>query len=184
MPRKSIPRKPMFWWIVAVLFISLALGGWWLHGVKRPPATTGSAVRPPSQGNVPGRLTSEYVLEVISLGVTLDKYRQGALWEALKQGHPQASIREQNPEKYPWSADEKDGVAGNRHGHTLENGAKFTPMYWGVPVFNAEPPISHSQQVNYFRKRTCTSIRSCRGCGRYRFRAFPRFGVLPPSKYA
>ncbi|WP_157272113.1 hypothetical protein [Azohydromonas aeria] len=39
----------------------------------------------------------EYVLEIIGLGVTLDKYRQGKLWEALRQGSPCASISEQDP---------------------------------------------------------------------------------------
>ena len=41
----------------------------------------------------------EYVLEVIGLGVTLDKYRQGKLWEALQKGNPHASIREQDIRK-------------------------------------------------------------------------------------
>ncbi len=42
----------------------------------------------------------EYVLEVIGLGVSLDKHRQGKLWDALQKGHPFGTIREQDPEKY------------------------------------------------------------------------------------
>ena len=54
----------------------------------------------------------DYVLEIIGLGVTLDKYRQGKLWEALQKGHAYASIREQDKEKYPWSGMEKAGISG------------------------------------------------------------------------
>ncbi len=82
----------------------------------------------------------EYVLEVIGLGVTLDQYRQGALWEVLKQGSPYASIREQDPKKYPWSADDKDGQQGLRSSHSLENGAGPSLKYWGVPTFAAMSP--------------------------------------------
>jgi len=83
----------------------------------------------------------EYVLEIIGLGVTLDKYRQGKLWEVLQHGNPNGSIREQDPRKYPWPAQDKKGIGGGRGGDSLENGAQDTPMYYGVPAFNAEPPI-------------------------------------------
>jgi hypothetical protein len=82
----------------------------------------------------------EYVLEVIGLGITLDKYRQGKLWDALQQGHPYSSIREQDPKKYPWPAQDKDGEAGGREGSSLENGASKLPLYWGIPVLTGEPP--------------------------------------------
>ena len=77
---------------------------------------------------------------MIGLGVTLDKYRQGKLWEALQAGNHAATIREQDPKKYDWTARDKSGTGGGRGGDSLENGAQFTPMYYGVPVFNAESP--------------------------------------------
>ncbi|HEY0060501.1 MAG TPA: DUF2875 family protein [Telluria sp.] len=83
----------------------------------------------------------DYVLEVIGLGVTLDKYRQGALWSALQKGNPFVTVREQDKDKYAWSEAEKSGISGGRGGDSLENGAQYTPMYYGVPVFNAEPPV-------------------------------------------
>ncbi|WP_176461076.1 DUF2875 family protein [Janthinobacterium sp. PC23-8] len=101
------------------------------------------AVKPITQtAPVSEQSRREYVLEVIGLGVTLDKYRQGKLWEALQKGHAYSSIREQNKEKYPWNSLEKAGISGGRAGDTLENGALNTPMYFAVPVFNAEGPIA------------------------------------------
>ncbi|NYE64069.1 hypothetical protein FHW58_005304 [Duganella sp. 1224] len=83
--------------------------------------------------------SKEYVLEVIGLGVTLDKYRQGALWEALAHGKPYLSIRDPNPKHYPWTADDKMGQSDGREGDSLENAILDLPRYWGIPAFNAEP---------------------------------------------
>jgi hypothetical protein len=126
----------------AIAVVSLALLA---ATAEKPPNAGGQAhqaehVETPAA--VSGQARRDYVLEIIGLGVTLDKYRQGKLWEALQQGSPYASIREQDKEKYPWSAQDKSGISGGRGGDSLENGARYTPMYWGVPVLNAEPPIA------------------------------------------
>lgn len=83
-----------------------------------------------------------YVLEILGLGATLDKYRQGELWKALQNGDQFSSVRESDPRKYKWSAMDKGGTAGGRQCSTLENGARHTVSYWAAPVFNAEPPLS------------------------------------------
>ena len=83
----------------------------------------------------------EYVLEVLGLGVTLDRYRQGKLWNALQHGSPNETVRERDPTKYSWSAFDKDGDTGSRASDALENGAKSSPMFWGVPSMYAGTPI-------------------------------------------
>ncbi|MDO8050060.1 DUF2875 family protein [Janthinobacterium sp. SUN211] len=88
----------------------------------------------------------EYVLEVIGLGVTFDRYRQAKLWDALQEGSAFTSIREQDKSKYAWSALDKNGVSGGRAYDAMENGINFTPLYWGVPSFYAGPPIRDSKQ--------------------------------------
>jgi hypothetical protein len=90
----------------------------------------------------------EYVLEVIGLGVTLDKYRQGKLWEVLKNGGAYTTIRETDPKKYPWGDVEKLQMMGGRGGDALENAANFTVLEWGVPVFNAEPPSHNARRAD------------------------------------
>ena len=82
----------------------------------------------------------EYVLEVLGLGVTYEKYRQGKLWDILQRGSPHANIRETDPRKYPWMGLDKIGQSGGRACDALENGAKSSPMYWGVPSFYASGP--------------------------------------------
>ncbi|MYN19961.1 DUF2875 domain-containing protein [Rugamonas sp. FT107W] len=88
------------------------------------------------QSNQPG--SKEYVLEVIGLGVTLDKFRQGALWVALQDGNAYTTIRDLEPRHYPWTGDDKAIASRVHEGASLENGVLDTPTYWGVPVFNAE----------------------------------------------
>ena len=96
----------------------------------------------------------EYVLEVIGLGVTVEKYRQGKLWDVLQTGTAFSSIRETDPKKYAWSHSDKIGVAGGRACDALENGADPSPMYWGVPTLyagsridNPEYPLSEINPV-------------------------------------
>lgn len=82
----------------------------------------------------------EYVLEVIGVGVTLDRYRQGALWTALVEGSPYVSIRDTDPQHYPWDSMDKMNQSGSRESASLDNAILDTPRYWGIPAFNAAPP--------------------------------------------
>jgi hypothetical protein len=130
----------ILWWVLgpAVLVVTL-FGAHWVKASKSERPAQRSEALQSQRASASEQQKREYVLEVIGLGVTLDKYRQGRLWEALQAGSPHATIREQDPKKYPWSAQDKNGLGGGRGGDTLENGASFTPMYFAVPVFNAEP---------------------------------------------
>lgn len=85
----------------------------------------------------------EYVLEVLSVGITVEQYRQGKLWHALQQGGPHSSIRESDPKKYPWTDLDKLGQIGGRACDALENGADHSPMFWGVPSMYAGGPIEN-----------------------------------------
>ncbi len=85
----------------------------------------------------------EYVLEVLGLGVTYEKYRQGKLWDALQQGNAHTSIRERDPKKYEWADTDKIGVSGGRALDALENGVESSPMFWGVPSMYAGPPFEN-----------------------------------------
>ncbi|UVW27210.1 DUF2875 family protein [Massilia sp. H6] len=129
------------WWVAGpVIVVSALFGALSVYASK----TAQKAVQVESKAAQVKSLSEqqkrEYVLEVIGLGVTVDKYRQGRLLEALQAGNPHTTIREQDPQKYAWSAEEKAGIAGGRNESSLINGAKFTPMYFGVPIFNAEAP--------------------------------------------
>ena len=143
----EIPMQKLFLWFgVPALAVGLAFGGQWLalaHEAEVRQEQFKEQVARARKVQAEARTEQgrrEYVLEIIGLGVTLDKYRQGKLWDALQAGAPQKSIREQDPKKYPWTSLNKAQTSGSRGGDALENGALHSPDCWGVPVFNAEPP--------------------------------------------
>ena len=138
--------KQLMWFVAvpALAVLGLVGGNWQAAAAQSRPSSGQGTVatgQQESAASTADLARREYVLEIISVGVTLDKYRQGKLWEALSNGHPVTSIREQDPKKYPWSANEKEGMEGGRGGDTLENGAKFTPTYWGIPSFYADSAV-------------------------------------------
>jgi len=94
-----------------------------------------------------------YVLEILGLGVTFDKFRQNHLWKALQAGDQFTSIREEDPRKYPWQAQDKSSVAGGRGSSTLQNGARQLVSYWPTPAFNAEPPLAGKYADSNLRPR-------------------------------
>jgi len=133
-------KNRVLWWVLGpAILVGILFSTHWVKAPKNEKPTQGSKSLQNQVASLSEQQKREYVLEIIGLGITLDKYRQGKLWEALQTGRPHTTVREQDPQKYPWSARDKDGLSGERAGDTLENGASFTPMYFAVPVFNAEP---------------------------------------------
>lgn len=146
MMQEQAMSNRLLWWVAGpVLVVALCFGARWTLASKNAQGVHGEVRMQTQQIVAPDQSKREYMLEVIGLGVTLDKYRQGALWEALQEGSAFVTIREQDVKKYPWSDRDKDGIAGGRGGDSLENGAQYTPMYFGVPVFNAEPPVHNAR---------------------------------------
>jgi hypothetical protein len=147
MTQEQAMSDRLLWWAAApVVAVSLIFGGRWAVASKTAQVMQQQVRMQKQQVGVTDQSRREYVLEVIGLGVTLDKFRQGALWDALQKGSPYVTIREQDVKKYPWSNQDKDGTSGGRGGDSLENGAQYTPMYYGVPVFNAEPAIHNNAE--------------------------------------
>ncbi len=139
----------MLWWVMGPTVLVLTLfGTHWVKESKRAHQAPNNVALDSTKEIVSEQQKREYVLEVIGLGVTLDKYRQGKLWEVLQSGNPHSTIREQDPKKYDWSARDKVGTGGGRNESSLINGAQFTPMYYTVSAFNAEPPAYNSMRMD------------------------------------
>lgn len=131
----------LFW--VLSLVLVLIVGVLWIGAAAKNDTRRQISQKLSAEANTTAgkHAQREYVLEVIGLGVTLDKYRQGKLWDALQQGSPFTTIREQDPKKYPWTGTDKNGRSGTRAYDALENGINFTPICWGMPSFYAGTPI-------------------------------------------
>ena len=147
----EMSMKKLWWFGIPVMLVAALFAGRWVMTSQQAQARQAQFKLETKKAELAlaeGRAEQghrEYVLEVISMGVTLDKYRQGKLWEALQAGNAYTSLREKDPKKYPWGETDKLQMMGGRGGDTLENGAGYTVMDWGVPVFNARPAC-HSIQ--------------------------------------
>ncbi|MGP6219109.1 type VI lipase adapter Tla3 domain-containing protein, partial [Pseudomonas paraeruginosa] len=79
-------------------------------------------------------------LDVLSIGMSLDVFRQGQLWKALQEQNAQAealhvgSILPMDPKKYPTSADDKDMAYEKRQADALELGLKNFLEKWPIPT--------------------------------------------------
>ena len=149
-PEVSEMQKWTTWLGVPVVGVLLVILGQWVWSSVSDARAEGRArqqdeVRQASAAALAKDAPREYVLEVIGLGVSLDKHRQGKLWDALQQGHPFGTIREQDPDKYSWSASEKLGDEGSASASALENGIRGLPLYWPAPSFFASEPSEDPQ---------------------------------------
>lgn len=137
------------WISVPLLLVAVTFGGKWVQDSfaanAREQAWQQKTQQLKNQEDVARteKARREYVLEVLGLGVTYEKYRQGKLWNALQQGSPHASIREHDPKKYEWADTDKIGDSGSRACDALENGVDPSPMFWGVPSMYASSPIEN-----------------------------------------
>lgn len=137
----------LFWFVSVVLVVIAAV--LWIGAAAKSDTRRQISQKLSAEANARSgeQAQREYVLEVIGLGVTLDKYRQGKLWDALQQGSPFTTIREQDLRKYPWTGTDKDGRGGTRAYDALENGINFTPICWGMPSFYAGSPLLDPAQL-------------------------------------
>ncbi len=142
----------MRWFGVPLVMVILLFGGKWFYASfaanarEREWQQKNQQLQEQEAAAHAGKARREYVLEVIGLGVTYEKYRQGKLWDVLQMGTPFTTIREQDPNKYEWAANDKIGASGGRACDALENGAESSPMFWGVPSFYAGSPIPDPAQ--------------------------------------
>ena len=80
-------------------------------------------------------------LDVLSIGLSLDVFRQGQAWQALQEQtrkQPEAlhvgSILPIDPSKYPQTADDKDIAYDKRKADALELGLRYFLEKWPIPT--------------------------------------------------
>ncbi|WP_115658628.1 DUF2875 family protein [Pseudomonas sp. PH1b] len=105
-------------------------------------------------------------LDVLSIGMSLDVFRQGQAWQALQEQNAKqlealhvGSILPMDPKKYPVIADDKDMAYAKRKADALELGLKFFLEKWPIPTitvvrgWSAETP-----NLRYAPERTRRSL--------------------------
>lgn len=80
-------------------------------------------------------------LDVLSIGMSLDVYRQGQTWHTLQEQNAKqsealhvGSILPMDPTKYPVTADDKDAATEKREADALELGLRDFLEKWPIPT--------------------------------------------------
>ncbi|WP_306766509.1 type VI lipase adapter Tla3 domain-containing protein [Pseudomonas protegens] len=80
-------------------------------------------------------------LDVLSIGVSLDVFRQGDIWKTLQEQNARepesmhvGSILPMDPKKYPVTADDKDMASERREADALELGLRDFLEKWPIPT--------------------------------------------------
>jgi len=80
-------------------------------------------------------------LDVLSIGMSLDVYRQGQAWQTLQEQNARqsealhvGSILPMDPKKYPVTADDKDAASEKREADALELGLRDFLEKWPIPT--------------------------------------------------
>ncbi|WP_305886538.1 DUF2875 family protein [Pseudomonas sp. AD21] len=83
-------------------------------------------------------------LDVLSIGISLDVYRQGQAWQTLQEQNAKqsealhvGSILPMDPKKYPVTADDKDAASEKREADALELGLRDFLEKWPIPTVTA-----------------------------------------------
>ena len=105
-------------------------------------------------------------LDVLSIGMSLDVFRQGQIWQTLdEQSAKQAealytgSILPTDPKKYPVTADDKDMAFSKRETDALELGLKDFLEKWPLPTITVVSDWdSTAQGLRFSPERTRRSL--------------------------
>ncbi|MBP5134061.1 DUF2875 family protein, partial [Pseudomonas protegens] len=80
-------------------------------------------------------------LDVLSLGVSLDVFRQGQIWQALQEQSTKqteslhvGSVLPTDPKQYPQTADDKNMAYDKRETDALELGLRDFLEKWPIPT--------------------------------------------------
>lgn len=80
-------------------------------------------------------------LDVLSIGISLDVFRQGQIWKELQEKNAKqteslhvGSILPMDPKKYPITADDKDTASEKREADALELGLRDFLEKWPIPT--------------------------------------------------
>ena len=83
-----------------------------------------------------------YSLEIYGLGLSVEKFRQNTIWEALHKATT-SSILPSDPKAYPWSEQEKMSSSGKRASDAYIAAIQDFPEKWELPFLLGGPPLGN-----------------------------------------
>lgn len=144
---ESTPMLNRFaWWLLPpmLLIASLFTGQWVLassrlnaaEALQQQQAEEEAAQKAQAaQAVTDAKAHQQFALEIRSVGVTVDRFRQMKLWQRIDEiNNPWQNVLIQDPEAYPWSWEERGTIMTQRTNKTFENALRLWVERWPIPV--------------------------------------------------
>lgn len=138
------------WWLLPPLVAVLTLfAGQWALASSRVNAADAeqrrqadadhAAQAEEAQATLDARARQQFSLEIRSVGLTVERFRQMAVWQRLDEvNDPYRSILSQNPNDYEWAAQTRRLIHSQRGNNTWENALRLWVERWPIPVLVAD----------------------------------------------
>ena len=111
----------------------------------------------------------QFTLEVLGLGLSVEKFRQSGVWEAIAKAGG-AFILPTDPKSYAWSERQKIDQSDKRSSDALEHSAGYFIEKWVIPAFSATASAHRTldEDTNVL-KETPDNIRNSAGMAWHHF---------------
>ena len=90
-----------------------------------------------------------FSLEVMGVGLSLEKNRNAQVWDRLVETGHQASILPADPKAYPWSKREKYDVFEKRCQDALAQAGDWFTENWEMPLFLVGPELRNTEYLGH-----------------------------------
>jgi hypothetical protein len=91
-------------------------------------------------------------LEVMGLGLSLDKKRNVQVWDQISASNHNNFILPADPKAYPWSSDEKYAIYKKRSQDALAQAGDWFTENWEMPLFLVGPELRNTKCLGHLAK--------------------------------
>jgi hypothetical protein len=106
---------------------------------------------------------ARFTLEVRGLGITVDRFRQGTVWQRIDiVNDAYQTIISQNPKDYEWGSSTRSRYFTMREGNAFKASVGSWVERWPIPVLVAGPSSRNSPALEITTGRQSGGLGACR----------------------
>jgi hypothetical protein len=109
-----------------------------------------------------------FTLEVLGLGLSVEKFRQQGVWQAIENSGG-AFILSADPKTYAWSRTEKIDQSDKRQSDAFEHAASYFTEKWVIPGFAATASLHKPLEDDHYLKIFPDALRQGAGMAWHKF---------------
>ncbi len=111
----------------------------------------------------------QFALEIRSVGVTVDRFRQMKLWQRIDEiNNPWQNVLVQDAQAYAWSGEERSTINDQRGNKTLENALRLWVERWPIPALVADGNGRGINRILWAQNGSGLAIHMFTGLGKHK----------------